>query len=44
MFKSVELLEDILAREDTINFEGNEEIRHQVHKLVKSLVQNKLLT
>lgn len=42
MFKNIDLLEDILARAETINFEWNTKIRHKVHKLVKSLIKNEL--
>ena len=42
MFKNIDLLEDILARDETINFEGNAEIKRQVNMLVQSLVKNQL--
>ncbi|MFZ2151001.1 MAG: hypothetical protein WAZ12_02875 [Candidatus Absconditicoccaceae bacterium] len=44
MFKNINLLEDILTRDATINFEGNPKIRYQVHKLAQSLIKNKTFT
>lgn len=40
MFKNIALLDDILARDTTINFDRNEEIKTQINKLVQSLIQN----
>lgn len=42
MFKNIELLEDILAREDSINFDWNPKIKKQIDTLVASLIQNKM--
>lgn len=42
MFKNVDLLEDILAREDSINFDWNPKIKKQIDTLVSSLIQNKI--
>ena len=44
MFKNIGLLEDILTRDATINFEWNHKIRYQVHKLAQSLIKNKIFT
>ncbi len=42
MFKNIDLLQDILAREDSINFDWNPEIKKQIDSLVASLIQNKI--
>jgi hypothetical protein len=42
MFKNIDLLEDILARDDTINFDCNVEIKRQVNMLAQSLIKNQL--
>lgn len=42
MFKNIDLLEDILTREDSINFDWNPEIKKQIDSLVVSLIQNKI--
>lgn len=44
MFKNIDLLEDILARNETINFEWNSQIKNQIHTLVQSLIQNQPFT
>lgn len=44
MFKDINLLEDILSRDETINFEWNEDIKNQVNLLVQSFIKNKLIT
>lgn len=43
MFKDIGFLENILARETTINFDWNENIRNEAHKLAESFIQNDLL-